>query len=128
MTPSAFEHGAPVSRAAEALSGAQHVESETDEREADEELVGASCEPSEARATARALDVRSRRVDVHAGVVGAARTTKAPARAACSGPRQRLGSHPFSHPPGGSAWLRRAPGGPRHRGGSRENAGEAGIS
>jgi hypothetical protein len=74
------------------------------------------------------LDVHSRRVDVSADVTGDGQTTRAPAGATCSGPRRKLRSHPFSHPPGGSAWVRRAPGGRMHRGGSRENAAETGTS
>jgi hypothetical protein len=48
-------------------------------------------------------DVNPRRVDVAAGDGDAAQTTKAPVGAADSAARRRLRSHPFSHPPGGSA-------------------------
>jgi len=128
MTPSAFERRALMSRTVETLSGSPDVPSEADERAVDEELVGAFRALSRARKRPRAPDVHSRRVDVSADVAGDAQTTRAPAGATCSGPRRRLRSHPFSHPPGGSAWLRRAPGGRRHRGGSRENAAETGTS
>src|SRR5580658_5886535 len=113
MTPSALERRALVSRTAEVLSGAPDVVSDADEREVDEEFVGAFRALPRARRRPRALDVHSCRVDVAPD----ARTKRAPAQAARSGPRRRLRSHPFSHPPGGSAWLRRAPGGRRHRGG-----------
>jgi hypothetical protein len=130
MTPSAFERVALVSRegAPEALSGAQDVDSDGDAKEIVEGPCGAPCGLSDARASVRAPGVHSRRVDFSVDVAGDAQTTEAPAGATCSGPRRRLRSHPFSHPPGGSAWLRRAPGGRRHRGGSRENAAETGIS
>ncbi len=126
MTPSAIERRALVSRDAEAFSGAQEVDSEVAMRSVGEGFGGPSCAVSET--CARALDVHSRRVDVSADVTGDGQTTRAPAGATCSGPRRKLRSHPFSHPPGGSAWVRRAPGGRMHRGGSRENAAETGTS
>jgi hypothetical protein len=49
-------------------------------------------------------------------------TTKAPHRPACSGRSGRLKSHPFSHPPGGTAWHHLATGGDRLQRRSRRSS------